>query len=66
MATQSIDHLIWFRNDLRVHDNQALVAACKNAAVDGGSVAGVFIVAKGAMAATSPLTWQNDAHSRSA
>jgi deoxyribodipyrimidine photo-lyase len=47
MATQSIDHLIWFRNDLRVHDNQALVAACKNAAVDGGSVAGVFIVAKG-------------------
>ena len=40
MATQSIDHLVWFRNDLRVHDNQALVAACKNAAVDGGSVGG--------------------------
>lgn len=47
MTKQSVEHLVWFRNDLRVHDNQALSAACNNAIADGGAVAGVFIVSTG-------------------
>lgn len=33
-------HLIWFRNDLRIHDNAALYYACLNVNVN---VIGVFI-----------------------
>lgn len=25
-----ITHLVWFRQDLRLHDNLALAAACRN------------------------------------
>ncbi|SMG42914.1 deoxyribodipyrimidine photo-lyase [Cedecea sp. NFIX57] len=34
-------HLVWFRNDLRIHDNYALHAACRN---PDAKVIGVFVV----------------------
>ncbi|WP_395489378.1 deoxyribodipyrimidine photo-lyase [Cedecea davisae] len=34
-------HLVWFRNDLRLHDNYALHAACRN---PDAAVIGLFIV----------------------
>ena len=36
-------HIIWFRNDLRVHDHAALRAACNAAARDGGDVLALYI-----------------------
>lgn len=33
-------HLVWFRNDLRIHDNLALAAACRD---NGAKVVGLFI-----------------------
>lgn len=35
-------HLIWFRNDLRVHDHAALRAACHCAERDGGAVLALY------------------------
>ena len=37
-------HLIWFRNDLRVHDHAALRAACHCAERDGGEVLALYMV----------------------
>ena len=37
-------HIIWFRQDLRVHDNAALRAASQLAARDGGEVMALYIV----------------------
>ncbi|GAB5456272.1 MAG: hypothetical protein Hens2KO_25010 [Henriciella sp.] len=39
----SILHIIWFRNDLRVHDNAALRGACFTAERDGGDVLALVI-----------------------
>ena len=36
-------HILWFRNDLRVHDHAALKAACLAAARDGGAVMPLYI-----------------------
>ena len=36
-------HIIWFRNDLRVHDHAALRGACYAAERDGGEVLALFI-----------------------
>ena len=36
-------HLVWFRNDLRVHDHAALRAAVQNADRDGGRVVALYI-----------------------
>lgn len=36
-------HVLWFRNDLRVHDHAALRAACQSAARDGGAVMALYI-----------------------
>lgn len=38
-------HIIWFRNDLRVHDHAALRGACYAAARDGGDVLALYIEA---------------------
>ncbi|MCE0825342.1 deoxyribodipyrimidine photo-lyase [Buttiauxella sp. A2-C2_NF] len=40
-------HLVWFRNDLRVNDNLALAAACRD---PGARVIGIFIA--------TPLQWR--------
>lgn len=40
-------HIIWFRQDLRVHDNAALRAACQCAERDGGEVAALYILPTG-------------------
>jgi len=37
-------HIIWFRQDLRVHDNAALRAACQTAERDGGEVMALYIL----------------------
>ena len=37
-------HIIWFRNDLRVHDHAALRAACHCAERDGGQVLALYMV----------------------
>ncbi|MDP5457819.1 deoxyribodipyrimidine photo-lyase [Alishewanella sp. SMS8] len=42
MKTPSV-HLVWFRHDLRCHDNEALHAAFNAAAADNGVVIAVFI-----------------------
>ncbi|HXK00451.1 MAG TPA: deoxyribodipyrimidine photo-lyase [Buchnera sp. (in: enterobacteria)] len=42
-----IIHLMWFRNDLRIHDNTALYAACKN---KDANVLSVFI--------STPYQWK--------
>ena len=39
----SLLHIIWFRNDLRVHDNAALRGACFMAEHDGGDVLALVI-----------------------
>lgn len=39
----SLLHIIWFRNDLRVHDNAALRGACFTADRDGGEVLALVI-----------------------
>lgn len=39
----SLLHIIWFRNDLRVHDNAALRGACFTAERDGGDVLALVI-----------------------
>lgn len=31
-------HLVWFRQDLRQHDNLALAAACRNSSARAGVV----------------------------
>lgn len=38
-------HILWFRNDLRVHDHAPLRAACLTAARDGGKIVPLFISA---------------------
>ena len=40
-------HIIWFRHDLRVHDNAALRAACQSAERDGGEVMALYILPTG-------------------
>ncbi|MEO0451053.1 MAG: deoxyribodipyrimidine photo-lyase [Pseudomonadota bacterium] len=40
-------HIIWFRDDLRVHDHAALRAACQNAERDGAGVLALYILPKG-------------------
>lgn len=37
-------HIIWFRQDLRVHDNAALRAACQAAERDGGALVALYIL----------------------
>jgi len=49
-------NLVWFRNDLRLHDQPALHAACQHAQQDGSGVLALFIF--------SPQQWQQ--HDRSA
>ena len=41
-------HVIWFREDLRVHDHAALRAACQAAVRDGGEVMALFVLPKSA------------------
>ncbi|MCK8043796.1 deoxyribodipyrimidine photo-lyase [Shewanella sp. 1CM18E] len=36
--------LVWFRHDLRLDDNQSLVAACQHAAEHQGAVRAIFVV----------------------
>ncbi|MEM6653724.1 MAG: deoxyribodipyrimidine photo-lyase [Pseudomonadota bacterium] len=58
-------HLIWFREDLRLHDHAALRAACHAAARDQGQVAPIFIaplgeaLITGAPAAGRERLWQS-------
>ncbi|MEL7040688.1 MAG: deoxyribodipyrimidine photo-lyase [Pseudomonadota bacterium] len=58
-------HLIWFREDLRLHDHAALRAACHAAARDQGQVAPIFIaplgeaLITGAPAAGCERLWQS-------
>ncbi len=40
-------HVIWFRDDLRVHDHAALRAACQNAERDGAAVLALYILPAG-------------------
>ncbi|BFM02038.1 hypothetical protein Psyaliredsea_06850 [Psychrobacter alimentarius] len=35
-------YLMWFRRDLRLHDNTALTALCEKAATDNAQVSAVF------------------------
>lgn len=37
-------HIIWFRQDMRVHDNAALRAACQTAERDGGALMALYIL----------------------
>lgn len=46
-------NLIWFRNDLRVHDNTALHQACQN---DTDKVISLFI--------STPKQWHNQSVSK--
>lgn len=46
-------HILWFRQDLRVHDHAPLKAACLAAARDGGQVVPLFII--GADGTASPF-----------
>lgn len=43
-------YLMWFRRDLRLHDNTALSALCQRANEDGASVSAVFFL--------TPAQWQ--------
>lgn len=43
-------YLMWFRRDLRVHDNTALAALCERAQVDNAQVSAIFIY--------TPQQWQ--------
>lgn len=43
-------HVVWFRHDLRYHDNQALDTALQCAQQDNGSVIGLYIA--------TPVSWQ--------
>lgn len=38
------NHLVWFRNDLRLDDHEPLVSACQVAAQQNGSVIAVYVV----------------------
>ena len=49
-------NLVWFRNDLRLHDQPALHAACQHTQQHGSGVLALFIL--------SPQQWQQ--HDRSA
>jgi len=40
-------HIIWFRQDLRVHDNAALRAACQAAERDGGALMALYVLPGG-------------------
>lgn len=42
-------HLVWFRNDLRVHDHAALRAACHCAERDGGEVLALYMIEANAL-----------------
>ena len=50
MTVKAVNTLVWFRNDLRVQDNQNLVAACEHAQREGHSVRALFIA--------TPIQWQ--------
>ncbi len=50
MTVKAENTLVWFRNDLRVQDNQNLVAACEHAQREGHSVRALFIA--------TPMQWQ--------
>lgn len=41
-------HVIWFREDLRVHDHAALRAACQAAVRDGGEVMALYVLPRSA------------------
>ena len=43
-------HILWFRQDLRVHDHAPLKAACLAADRDGGRILPLFVFGKGAQA----------------
>ncbi len=43
-STRSPHYLMWFRRDLRIHDNTALAALCARANDDDASVTAVFFV----------------------
>ncbi|MFP3353867.1 deoxyribodipyrimidine photo-lyase, partial [Pseudoalteromonas sp. SIMBA_153] len=43
-------YLMWFRRDLRIHDNTALAALCERAKEDNASVSAVFFL--------TPEQWQ--------
>jgi len=49
-------HIIWFREDLRVHDQAALRAACQAVTRDGGQVMALYVL---------PKATQNDAFTAS-
>ncbi|WP_028304263.1 cryptochrome/photolyase family protein [Oceanospirillum maris] len=38
-----MSHLVWFRADLRLHDNPALHTACQQAVIDGSGVVACFL-----------------------
>ncbi|MDB2386187.1 deoxyribodipyrimidine photo-lyase [Shewanella sp.] len=50
MTIKAANSLVWFRHDLRVQDNQNLVAACEHAKRAGHSVRALFIA--------TPMQWQ--------
>lgn len=50
-------YLMWFRRDLRVHDNTALAALCERARADNGQVTAVFFL--------TPEQWQSHDNSLS-
>lgn len=50
MTASKANTLVWFRNDLRVQDNQTLVAACEHATAERRLVRAVFI--------STPQQWQ--------
>ncbi|MEL6109639.1 MAG: DASH family cryptochrome [Planctomycetota bacterium] len=37
-------HLVWLRNDLRLHDHEPITRACQQASNDGGAVSFVYVV----------------------
>ncbi len=43
LCSMSRIHIVWFKHDLRVHDNAALNAACRAAEKDNGSVLPLYI-----------------------
>ncbi|MDJ0922828.1 MAG: deoxyribodipyrimidine photo-lyase [Henriciella sp.] len=48
-------HVLWFSNDLRVHDHAALTAACRAAEREGGEVLPLYVF--------DPKDWQGEAAS---
>ncbi|MCS7466203.1 DASH family cryptochrome [Stieleria sp. ICT_E10.1] len=46
-------HLVWFRNDLRLHDHPPLVQACRDAQREGGSVLPIYVLDPRSFAKTS-------------